>query len=90
MEKLHNEECHNFYCSLSITSSSTDQGRWYLPYSMHEMERPGMYTDERTLFQGSFKEIGLDSPGAAGRPMVEFYEHGNEASDYMKCGTFLH
>ena len=44
--KLHNEESHNFYCSLSITSSSSssssssDQGRWYWPCSMHEMERP--------------------------------------------------
>jgi len=41
--KLHNDECHNFYCSLSITSSSSssDQGRLYWLCSMHEMERPG-------------------------------------------------
>jgi hypothetical protein len=50
----------------------------------------GMYTDESTLLQGSFKGNGLDSPGAKGRPMVEFYKHGNETSDYMKCGIFPH
>jgi len=49
-----------------------------------------MYTDESTLLQGSFKGIGQDSPGARRRPMVEFCEHGNETSDYMKCGIFLH
>ena len=43
-----------------------------------------MYTDERTLLQV------LDLPGAGGRPMVKFYEHGKEASDYMKCVIFLH
>jgi hypothetical protein len=49
-----------------------------------------MYTDERTLLQGSFKGIGLYSPGAGGRPMVEFYEHVIETLDYMECGIFLH
>jgi hypothetical protein len=49
-----------------------------------------MYIDESTLLHGSFKRIGLDSPGTGGRPMVEFYKHGNETSDYMKCGIFLH
>jgi hypothetical protein len=49
-----------------------------------------MHTDDRTLLQGLFKGIGLESPGAGGRPVVEFYEHGNETSDYMKYGIFLH
>ena len=54
------------------------------------METTGRYTDERTLLQGSFKGIGLDPPGAGRRPMIEFYEHCSETSDYMKCGIFLH
>jgi len=49
-----------------------------------------MFTDESTLVQGTFKGIGLDSPGAGGRPMVKFYEHDSETLDYMKCGIFLH
>jgi len=54
------------------------------------MEAGGRYTDESTLLQASFKGIGLDPPGRGRIPMVEFYEHGSETSDYMKCGIFLH
>jgi len=54
------------------------------------MEAGGRYTVESTLLQGSFKGTGLDPPGVGRRPMVEFYEHGSETLDYMKCGIFLH
>jgi hypothetical protein len=50
------------------------------------MGAPYIYDISRLRVKGN----GLDLPGTGGRPVVEFYKHGDETSDYMKCGIFPH